>query len=156
MFARSVCMLGSLFAILTVNQPAWSQESRATVVGRVTDSSGSVIPAATVSFTNVETGVTVKAQTNGEGNYFSSFLIPGTYRIVGEKSGFKSLVRSGITLSVNDRLELNLPLELGSQTETVVVSADASLIDTVNANSGRVIAAQEVLDLPIHLGDVDN
>jgi hypothetical protein len=156
MFARSVCILGSLLAILTVNQPAWSQESRATVVGRVTDSSGSVIPAASVSFTNVETGVTVKAQSNGEGNYFSSFLIPGTYRIVAEKVGFKSLVRSGITLSVNDRLELNLPLEIGSQTETVVVTADASLIDSANATVGRVIATQEVLDLPIHLGDVDN
>jgi hypothetical protein len=100
--------------------------------------------------------VTIKTQSNGEGNYFSSFLIPGTYRIAAEKSGFKSLVRSGITLSVNDRLELNLPLEIGSQTETVVVSADASLIETANANMGRVIATQEVLDLPIHLGDVDN
>src|ERR1700693_5077663 len=100
MFARSVCIIGSLVAILTVNRPAWSQESRATVVGRVTDSTGSVIPAASVSFTNLATGVTVKTQTNAEGNYFSSFLIPGTYRIEAEKSGFKSYVRSGITLSV--------------------------------------------------------
>src|SRR2546422_2023814 len=156
MFKRSVCILGSMFAIQTVSQLAWSQESRATVVGRVTDGSGAVIPAASVAFTNVETGVTVKTLTNGEGNYFSSFLIPGSYRIVGEKAGFKSLVRSGVTLSVNDRVELNLTLEVGSQTESVVVTADASLLDSANVTVGRVVAAEEVRNLPIHLGDVDN
>jgi len=141
-----------MFSVL----PASGQESRATVVGRVTDSSGAVIPGATISLTNLETGVMVKTEANAEGNYFAPFLIPGKYRIVAEKSGFKSLVRSGITLSVNDRLELNLPLEIGSQAETVTVSADASLLDSANATVGRVIQAQEVLELPIHLGDVDN
>ncbi len=142
--------------ILITIQAGWSQESRAVILGRVTDSTSSVIPDASVSFTNIETGVTNKTRTNAEGNYFSSFLIPGAYRIVAEKAGFKSLVRSGITLSVNDRLELNLPLEVGSQTETVTVSADASLLDSANASVGRVIQSQEVLELPIHLGDVDN
>jgi hypothetical protein len=143
-------------AILCAIQAGWSQESRAVILGRVTDSSAAVIPDASVSFTNIETGVTIKTRTNGEGNYFSSFLIPGTYRIVAEKAGFKSLVRSGITLSVNDRVELNLPLEIGSQAETVTVSADASLLDSADASVGRVIQVQEVLELPIHLGDVDN
>ena len=101
MSAGSGRIAGVLLAILTITRAAWPQESRATIVGRVTDSSGAVVPGATVSFANVETGVVVRTQTNGEGNYFSSFLIPGTYRIVGEKEGFKSLVRSGITLSVN-------------------------------------------------------
>jgi hypothetical protein len=149
-------ILGSLFVILTVIRPAWSQESRATIVGRVTDSTGAVVPGASVSFANVETGVIVKTQTNGEGNYFSSFLIPGTYRIAGEKAGFKSLVRSGVTLSVNDRVELNLSLEIGSQSETITVTADASLLDNANATVGRVVAVEEVRSLPIHLGDVDN
>jgi hypothetical protein len=97
MSTRSLVAAQVISAILFSFLPAWAQESRATVVGRVTDSSGAVIPAATVSLTNLETGVTVKTETNAEGNYFSSFLIPGQYRITAEKSGFKSLVRSGIT-----------------------------------------------------------
>src|SRR5207249_11731304 len=101
--------------------------SRASVVGRVTDTTGAVIPAASVSFTNVDTGVTVRTVTNGEGNYLSSFLIPGTYRIVAEKSGFKVLVRSGITPTVNYRVEPNMTLEVGSQAESILVTADASL-----------------------------
>jgi hypothetical protein len=145
-----------MFAILSLCKVAWSQESRASVVGRVTDSSGAVIPAAEVTFTNVDTGVTVRTLTNGEGNYFSSFLIPGTYRITGVKTGFKNLVRNGVTLSVNDRVELNLSLEVGSQADSIVVTADASLLDSANVTVGRVVATEEVRNLPIHLSAVDN
>jgi hypothetical protein len=116
MSTRSLVAAQLVSAILFCIQPGWAQESRATVVGRVTDSSGAVIPGAAVSLANIETGVTVKTETNAEGNYFSSCLNPGRYRATAEKSGFKSLVRSGITLSVNDRVELNLTLEVGSQT----------------------------------------
>ena len=121
-----------LFSILiaaAVSIPAaWSQESRATVLGRVTDASGAVIQAASITFLNQETGVTARTESNQEGNYTSSFLIPGIYRITAEKTGFKSLVRSRVTLSVNDRVELNLTLEVGSQAESVTVTADASLL----------------------------
>src|SRR5262249_33994638 len=137
-------------------QPAWTQESRAVVVGRVTDSTGAGIPAASVAFTNIETGVTVKTQTNADGNYFSSFLIPGSYPITGEKTGLKKLVRGGITLSVKERVELTLMLEVGSQAESITVTAEMSLLDSANVTVGRVVAAEEVRNLPIHLGDVDN
>ena len=155
-FARSVFVVVSVVSIISMSRPAIAQESRAVVVGRVTDSTGATVPDAAVSFTNNETAVTIKTRTNGEGSYFSSFLNPGSYRIVAEKQGFKKLVRSGITLAVNDRLELNLSLEVGSQAESIVVTADANLIDTGNPSVGRVISSQEVLNLPIHLGDVDN
>src|SRR6185369_5312599 len=135
---------------------AWSQESRATVLGRVTDASGAVIQAASITFLNQETGVTARTESNQEGNYTSSFLIPGTYRTTAEKTGFKSLVRTRITLSVNDRVELNLTLEVGSQAESVTVTADASLLENSNVAVGRVISSEEVRNLPIHLGDVDN
>ncbi|HJZ99084.1 MAG TPA: carboxypeptidase-like regulatory domain-containing protein, partial [Candidatus Solibacter sp.] len=147
--------VAALFAAVWT-APAPAQESRATIIGRVTDTSGAVIPAASVSFVNVETAVVVKTVTNAEGNYFSSFLVPGSYRITAEKAGFKNLVRSGITLSVNDRLELNLMLEVGNQTESVTVTAEAPLLDSANVAVGRVVTAEEVRNLPIHLGDVDN
>ena len=145
-----------LMAVLLSIAAAWSQESRATVIGRVTDASGAVIPAATVSFTNIDTGVMVRTQANAEGNYFSSFLIPGNYRIEAEKAGFKKLVQSRVTLSVNDRVELNLRLEVGTQAESITVTENTSLLDSANVTVGRVVATEEVRNLPIHLGDVDN
>lgn len=153
---RSHVVTAFAFSVFFITQPGWSQESRAVVVGRVTDSSGAVIPDASVTFTNTETGVTVRTRTNGDGNYFSSFLIPGSYRIVGDKTGFKNLVRSGVTLSVNDRLELNMTLEVGSQADSITVTTEASLLDSANVTVGRVVASEEVRSLPIHLGTVDN
>src|SRR5260370_39217666 len=81
-------------------QPAWSQESRGTVLGRVTDSSGLVVPDATVQIANLATGVTVKGSANGGGNYFFSFLIPGPYQIAAEKTGFKRFLAGGIAVHV--------------------------------------------------------
>src|SRR5437016_2107102 len=156
MFANHVRILGILVGLSTLFQSASAQKSRATVIGRVTDSSGAVIPAASVSFTNIDTGVVVRTRTNGEGNYLSSFLIPGNYRIVAEKTGFKNLVQNRVTLSVNDKVELNLKLEVGNQAESVMVTADMSLLDSANVTVGRVVASEEVRNLPIHLGDVDN
>ena len=78
-----------------------------TVLGRVTDSSASVIPGAALQVANLATGVTLRGTTNGEGNYLFSFLIPGTYRITAEKDGLKRVVRDEIDLNVNGRLELD-------------------------------------------------
>jgi hypothetical protein len=143
-------------ATLSTIPLALSQESRATVVGRVTDATGSIVAGAMISLTNIETAVTVKTRSTSEGNYFSSFLIPGVYRIVVEQPGFKKFVRDTTTLSVNDRLELDFKLEVGSQAESVTVTADASLLDSANATVGRLVSVEEVRELPIHLGDVDN
>src|SRR5260370_28967810 len=135
---------------------AWSQESRASVIGRVTDASGAVVPAAAISLTNIDTGVTVRTLSNAEGNYFSSFLIPGNYRIEVEKAGFKKLVQSRVTLSVNDRVELNLTLEAGMQAESVTVTENASLLDSANVPVGRVVATQAWRSLPTHPRGVDD
>jgi hypothetical protein len=156
MLCSRVALCGSILALFAFSGFIRAQESRATIIGRVTDSSGAVIQGAGVSFTNLDTAVVVRTQTNGEGNYFSSFLIPGIYRVVADKPGFKSYIRSGVTLSVNDRLELNISMQVGSQAESITVTADASLLDSANVAVGRVVTVEEVKNLPIHLGDVDN
>src|ERR1035437_1824209 len=125
MLACRTQLFSILIAAAVSVSTAWSQESRATVLGRITDASGAVIPAASITFLNQETGVAARTESNQEGNYPSAFLIPGTYRITAEKAGFKALVRSRITLSVNDRVELNLTLDIGSQAESVTITADA-------------------------------
>src|SRR5664279_5738717 len=136
MFKRAAI---AIIGICLAAMPGWSQESRGTVLGRITDSSGSVVPDATVQISNINTGVTVKGTANGEGNFFFSFLIPGTYRIIAEKTGFKRFQRDGIEVHVNDRLEVNIPLQLGVVSDTVTVTEEAPLLDTTSASVGRVV-----------------
>jgi hypothetical protein len=156
MFGRETVALAVFLLIGMGARPGRSQESRGTVLGRVTDSSGLVVPAAAVQITNLATGVTVKGLANGEGNYFFSFLIPGTYQIAAEKTGFKRFVRDGIEVHVNDRLEVNIALVLGTVSDTITVNEEAPLLDTTSASVGRVVGVKEVRELPMNHGDPDN
>jgi hypothetical protein len=142
MLSRSLAVLGAAVVLSVANQPGWSQESKGTILGRITDSSGLVVPAATIQITNVATTVTTRIVSNGEGNYVAPFLVPGTYSIAVEKTGFKRFVREGIVLDLNDRLEINIPLVLGAVSDTVTVTAETPLLDTTNGSIGRVIGFQ--------------
>src|SRR5689334_6233761 len=93
--------LGALICLLT----AWSafgQETRGTIVGRVTDPTGAVIPGAQVVVTHQAMGTKVAASANAEGLYQASFLIPGIYVVTVESAGFKKFVRKDIELRINE------------------------------------------------------
>ena len=130
-----------------------AQESRGTITGTVIDSSKAVIPGAAVTVTNVERNTSVTAITNAEGFFQVPYLIPGAYRITVELSGFKKLVREGIQVSVDDRLRLELPLEVGAAEEAITVTAETPLLETTSASLGQVIDARRVAELPIPHGD---
>jgi len=136
--------------------PAWSQDSRGTILGRLTDSSGSVVPGGVITVVNRATGITLKGASNEEGNYYFPFLIPGIYRISAEKTGFKRAVRDEIELNVNARLELNLALEVGAMAETITVTGEGPLLDTTNGSVGRVIDSKETRELPLNHGNPFN
>ncbi|MBM3749369.1 MAG: carboxypeptidase regulatory-like domain-containing protein, partial [Acidobacteria bacterium] len=137
---RRVCV--SLLSLVLAAGLGWSQEARGTILGRLTDSTGAVIPAVSVRITNVATGVTITVESNDQGNYLAPYLIPGAYRIAAEKTGFKRLEREGIELRVNDRLEVNLALEVGGVTETITVTAETPMLDTASASMGSVVDAR--------------
>jgi hypothetical protein len=147
-------VLAGLLAVLSAVHPARSQEARGTILGRVTDLSGAVVPSAAVRVTNLDTGVTSPVESNQQGNYTAPLLIPGRYRVTGEKAGFKRFERSGIELSGSDRLEVNISLEVGDLAETVTVTAETPLLDTASASLGRVVDSVSVADLPIPHGNV--
>ncbi len=79
----------------------------AQVTGRVTDSSGAVIPGAKIAVTSVATGVDRGVDTNSAGYYTVPLLLPGEYRIGVEREGFKSVLRSGVVLGVDQQAEFN-------------------------------------------------
>ncbi|MDP3001183.1 MAG: TonB-dependent receptor [Bryobacterales bacterium] len=131
----------------------FGQESRGSILGRVSDLSGAVIPGATVKITNTATGVNTPGATNEQGNYFAPYLIPGLYRIDIEHRGFKRVVRDGIELRVNDRLEINLTLEVGEVTEQITVVAETPLLETATASMGSVVDSRRVAELPVPHGN---
>src|SRR5215470_9992170 len=94
----------AVLAIVAMAGSAYAQESQGTILGRITDTTDLVVPAAVVQVTNVATGFTSKTTSNASGNYYAPFLVPGTYRITVAKEGFKTFIREGIVLNVNDRL----------------------------------------------------
>jgi len=124
-----------------------AQESRGTILGRVTDASGAVVPTADVKAVSVATGVTVTAQTNESGNYSLPFLVAGFYTVSAEANGFKKFVRENVQVRVNDRVEVNMEMVLGSVSEQVEVTATTPLLATADASLGQVVDERRVLEL---------
>ena len=139
-----LCLVALLCAAFCLN----AQESRATISGLVTDSSGAAVPDAQVSAINLETGLTVKSQANGQGLYVIPYLLPGQYKVQVERAGFKSFDQSPIILRVADRVEINAVLQVGQMTERISVVADAALVETETSSRGQVIDNQRINDLP--------
>src|SRR5687767_15152818 len=128
---------------------AGAQEFRATIEGRVVDSSGGALPGATVTVQNTQTNEMATAVSNEEGNYRIPFLRPGTYTLNVELSGFQKHVRSGLRLEVGQRAAIDVELGVGGLTETVTVTSEAPAIETSNADRGTVIDQQRIAELPL-------
>ena len=143
-------LLAVLPAVLCT--PGRSQEARGIIEGRVTDSTGALVPGAVIRLTHIATNTTRTTLTNGSGAYSAPLLSEGVYRIVAEKEGFKQLVREGVEVRINDTLEVNLALEVGQATQSVTVSAEAPLLESENASLGQVVSTKEVSELPVAFG----
>jgi len=117
---------------------ALAQEFRGSILGRITDASSAVVPGAAVVVTNEETNVSVETRTNQEGSYNVPYLPPGRYRISVSAPGFRTAEQRGILVQINDRIELNLTLEVGSTTESVVIKAESPMLQTASVDLGQV------------------
>lgn len=127
-----------------------AQEYRATLVGAVTDQSGAAVPGSRLKVTNVGTGVSVDAVANEQGRYVASYLLPGQYKLEVQQAGFKSFERGPFELRINDRIELNVVLEIGQMSDKVTVVAEAPLLETSTSGRGQVIDNRKVTDLPLN------
>ncbi len=127
----------------------YGQEYRGSITGILTDASNASVPNAKVQITNIQTALAFNAETNSSGSYTFSLLEPGTYRLRAEASGFKPLVVSEIEVHTAEKLGLNLRMELGDITQTVQVTADATLLNTQSADAGTVIDNARINELPM-------
>src|SRR5713226_104509 len=122
----------------------------AAVTGLVTDPNGRSVPGVTVILTNLATNVGSRTVTNDQGIYRVPSLQPGIYRMTVDKDGFKSIVKSGIELHVQDVASINFELQIGSVNETVTVSAGAPLVNTQSAAVSTVIDRNFAENLPLN------
>jgi hypothetical protein len=117
--------------------------------GVISDSSGGVIPGATVTAIESGTGITRDTVTGANGRYQFPSMRPTTYDIRAELTGFKSVQRTGLTLQANQNLTVNVTLELGELSETVTVAGEAAQVDVSSATIAEVVDHARIVELPI-------
>ncbi|HMF78917.1 MAG TPA: TonB-dependent receptor [Bryobacteraceae bacterium] len=142
-----------LLAVLLAIASLPAQETRGTLVGRVTDSSGAVVVAARVEIVNLEMGTRVEITSNEGGFYNAPLLISGNYKVTVTAAGFKQFVRSGIPLQIADRLEVNATLEIGDAQQSVTVTGAPELLSTESASLSATVSSKQIQDLPLAYGN---
>lgn len=143
-FFVSRCVWLTLFVIL-LGTFAFAQE--ATIVGTITDQTGAVVPNATISLTNNDTGLTRTLTTGSDGQYVAPDLHIGHYTVRATASGFKAAERSAVNLTVGDRLRLDFKLEVGSIQEQVTVEANAVAVQTDSGEVSNLISGTQISQL---------
>lgn len=147
MFSRGVFKTGAVCALVTLLTLFAQTQSR--LSGLVTDDSGAVVVGAKVTVRNVQTGVTNETSTTEAGNYQFPALIPGSYEVSVELTGFKKVVQGGITLETGITRTVDLRLTVGAVTDTVEVKAQAALLESETSSVGQLIERKSVLNMPL-------
>lgn len=130
--------------------PLAAQESRGSLSGTITDSTGAVIASAPLKLSNVDTGVSFASTTNEAGQYRFLLLNPGNYTLTAEVPGFRRYERTGIVLQVAQAANVDVSLQVGSQTETISVTGTPPLLDTDKADRGMVVDRTRISELPLN------
>lgn len=118
-----------------------------TIVGTVTDQSGAAVPDAAIIITDVDTNVVTRVTSNASGEYTAPGLPVGHYTVAAEVKGFKKFEQTNLPLNVGDRRTVDIKLEVGSTTESVVVQADAVQVQSESGEVSSVITGQQVTQL---------
>src|SRR5215467_10981782 len=142
-------LVALLVIVALISGPARGQAVNATLLGSVTDASGAAVGGAKITITEVKTGIVHSATTNESGNYEVPDLAPGLYEVTAEKQGFKKEARKGVEVLVNTDTRVNLALEVGTEQDTVVVTAEIPILQTDRADVGAKMESRQVTDLPL-------
>jgi outer membrane receptor protein involved in Fe transport len=131
-----------------------SQVTTGTISGTVTDSTGAVLPGATIALQNEETGISRTVQTDAGGRFSAPSLSLGHYRVRAGLEGFQSEVRTGIALTVGRHAVVDIQLQVGSIATTVEVIGEAPLVQTNESTVSYTVDEQAIADLPLNARDL--
>src|SRR3989441_12143823 len=156
MTTRRFSGLGGVIVLLVVGaELVWAQVT-ATISGKVEDASGAAVGGAIVAVKNLETAAIRTVTTDEMGNYRLVSLPVGSQEVCAEKPGFRTTLRTGISLAVGQEAVVNLKLEVGELAQEVSVSAETPLGDTTTASVSGLVAEREIKDLPLNGRSFDN
>jgi hypothetical protein len=128
---------------------AFSQAGNGTITGTITDPTGASVAGASVEVKNADTGVMAPTVSTATGAYTASNLPPGSYSVSVTAAGFKKFTRTGLNLAAAQVMNIDVPLEVGANTESVTVSAEASLLKTESGDVVQNITVEQLQDLPV-------
>jgi hypothetical protein len=134
-------------ALISSRLPA--QPASGSILGRIVDPSGATVGGVAVTVENEATGWVFAGSTNDLGGFAFPSLVPGSYRLIATKSGFRTLRRPSIFLILDQKLWLDLEVQLGERTEILNVTDSVSPLETQSPATGQVIANRQILDLPL-------
>ena len=136
----------ALLALTSIG--VWAQSTQGGVHGAVTDASGAAVPNAKVTLTNLGTSEARTATTNSAGFYDFSNVVPANYSIVAESTSFKKFERTNVIVGTQEYVTVDVRLEVGAVTESVLVTEQMPLVESSNASQGQVLDNQKLVDLP--------
>lgn len=145
MYCRAIPVLLMAFAAAM-----WAQIGTSTLTGRVTDSTGAVVPQVQVTVVQISTNFTQNTLTNEEGIYRVLSLQPGMYRITFEAQGFKKAIRENVELRTGDTLAVDMSMQVGSVSESIEVSGGVALLETETSATGSVVSGDVLYDMPLY------
>jgi hypothetical protein len=148
-YLAAVLALAGLFLAVSLD----AQETRGRIVGRVSDTTRAPIPGASVTVADATRGTTASAATNSEGLFQVSYLLPGTYQVTVEVTGFKKHVQDNLLLQMNETRDLAIVLEVGGIEDAVSVTAEGLALKTSDASLGFTVDTKRLADLPLIHGD---
>lgn len=136
--------------LLLAGLPMWGQEVTANIAGTVKDSSGAVVPGATVTVTNTDTNQSRTVTTDGNGNYSAPLLPIGHYSVTADAKGFAKTTQQGITLNVNDKREVNFSLKVGAEANVLDVQANQLQVETLSATAAGLVSGTQIRELSLN------
>ena len=143
----SLCVLA---LVLGAAPAAFAQFDTATVVGTVRDNSGGIIPGATVTLTNLDTGVAVVRVTDENGSFEFITVRVGRYKVTAELEGFSTALADNLQVTVGARQRVDMKLEPGQLSETIEVVGTSPLLETDSSQRGQVITGEQAVALPLN------
>jgi hypothetical protein len=155
MRGRRIRALGVVVAVVGVSllgsqTRTWAQAVTGTILGTVTDSTGAVVAGARITLVNENTGGTTALVTDAHGDYTAPSLPTGRYTIRGEMPGFKTVTLSNLDLGVDQRLRMDIGLEVGELTESVQIEASTPLLQTSSSELGTTVKGEQIRTLPLN------
>lgn len=147
----TACWLRVSIALLLLSGSlgALAQAGRGAISGLVTDTTGAIIPGATVTAQNRGTGIKLTTASTSSGLYSFLSLAPGSYEVSASSKGFQTVLQKNVTVSVDQTTTVNLALGVGNVNEVVTVTDTTALVETSNSTVGQLISSETIDRVPL-------